>query len=228
MSLVPLLFRDWWEDFERERLPRRLLDQHFGLGLHRDDLTSLTSALPSPSLRPGGTYYRPWQGVAFNRQNSGTSNLKSDEKQVQVILDVQQFGPGEITVKTSEGAVIVEGKHEEKQDEHGYVSRHFKRRYLLPKDVDMDQIMSSLSSDGVLTVSVPKKVLISLSLYLSFFFTHARTHVTFRIIMIDYDPSNQPRTSFHNYELLTPKFIRANFQCPLGTILMKVGLYNLF
>lgn len=158
MSLVPLFFRDWWEDFERERLPRRLLDQHFGLGLHRDDLTSLTSSLVSPSLRPGGTYYRPWQGVAFNRQNSGTSNLKFDEKQVQVILDVQQFGPGEITVKTSDGAVIVEGKHEEKQDEHGYVSRHFKRRYLLPKDVDLDQIVSSLSSDGILTVSVPKKV----------------------------------------------------------------------
>ncbi|XP_060876256.1 protein lethal(2)essential for life [Metopolophium dirhodum] len=155
MSLVPLFFRDWWEDFERERLPRRLLDQHFGLGLHRDDLSNLTSALSSPSLR-SATYYRPWQGV-LNRQNSGTSNLKFDEKQVQVILDVQQFGPGEITVKTSEGAIIVEGKHEEKQDEHGFISRQFKRRYLLPKDVDIEQIVSSLSSDGILTVSVPKK-----------------------------------------------------------------------
>lgn len=157
MSLVPLVFRDWWEDFERERLPRRLLDQHFGLGLHRDDLTTLTSALSSPSLR-SGTYYRPWQGV-FNRQNSGTSNLKFDDKQVQVILDVQQFGPGEITVKTSDGAIIVEGKHEEKPDEHGFISRHFKRRYLLPKDVDIEKIVSSLSSDGILTVSAPKKVI---------------------------------------------------------------------
>ncbi|XP_022174800.1 protein lethal(2)essential for life-like [Myzus persicae] len=155
MSLVPLFFRDWWEDFERERLPRRLLDQHFGLGLHRDDLSNLTSTLASPSLR-SATYYRPWQGV-LNRQNSGTSNLKFDEKQVQVILDVQQFGPGEITVKTSEGAIIVEGKHEEKQDEHGFISRQFKRRYLLPKDVDIEKVVSSLSSDGILTVSVPKK-----------------------------------------------------------------------
>jgi len=153
--MVPLFFRDWWEDFERERLPRRLLDQHFGLGLHRDDLSNLTSTLTSPSLR-SATYYRPWQGV-LNRQNSGTSNLKFDDKQVQVILDVQQFGPGEITVKTSEGAVIVEGKHEEKQDEHGFISRQFKRRYLLPKDVDIEQIVSSLSSDGILTVSIPKK-----------------------------------------------------------------------
>ncbi|VVC32780.1 Hypothetical protein CINCED_3A023003 [Cinara cedri] len=159
MSLVPLFFQNWWDDFERERLPRRLLDQHFGLGLHRDDLTSLTSALASPSLR-SGTYYRPWQGV-LNRQNSGTSNLKFDDNQVQVILDVQQFGPGEITVKTSEGAVIVEGKHEEKQDEHGFISRQFKRRYLLPKDVDIEKVVSSLSSDGILTISVPKKVISS-------------------------------------------------------------------
>lgn len=174
MSLVPLFFRDWWEDFERERLPRRLLDQHFGLGLRRDDLSSLTSALTSPSMR-SGTYYRPWQGV-LNRQNSGTSNLKFDDKQVQVILDVQQFGPGEITVKTSEGAVIVEGKHEEKQDEHGFISRHFKRRYLLPKDVDMEQIVSSLSSDGILTVSVPKKVktfsLLNLKRFMFTYITH--------------------------------------------------------
>lgn len=156
MSLVPLFFRDWWEDFERERLPRRLLDQHFGLGLHRDDLSHLTSALSSP-LR-SGTYYRPWQGAQLNRQTSGISDLKFDDKQVQVILDVQQFGPGEITVKTSEGAIIVEGKHEEKQDEHGFISRQFKRRYMLPKDVDVEKIVSSLSSDGILTVSVPKKV----------------------------------------------------------------------
>lgn len=73
-------------------------------------------------------------------------------------MDVQQFSPNEITVKVTEGAVIVEGKHEEKQDEHGFISRHFVRRYTLPKDVDVNNVVSSLSSDGVLTVSVPKKV----------------------------------------------------------------------
>jgi hypothetical protein len=77
---------------------------------------------------------------------------------VQVILDVQQFAPSEITVKTLDNTVIVEGKHEEKQDEHGYVSRHFVRRYILPSDIEVNNIVSSLSSDGVLTVTAPKKV----------------------------------------------------------------------
>jgi crystallin alpha B len=78
----------------------------------------------------------------------------------QVILDVQQFAPSEITVKTLDNMVIVEGKHEEKQDEHGYVSRHFVRRYVLPSDIEVNNIVSSLSSDGVLTVTAPKKVLL--------------------------------------------------------------------
>lgn len=75
-----------------------------------------------------------------------------------MILDVQQFAPSEITVKTLDSTVIVEGRHEEKQDEHGFVSRHFVRRYVLPADIEISNIVSSLSSDGVLTVTAPKKV----------------------------------------------------------------------
>lgn len=80
------------------------------------------------------------------------------------VLDVQQFAPGEITAKVADGAVIVEGKHEEKPDEHGFVSRHFVRRYVPPvEEVDLEKVVLSLSSDGVLTISIPKKVNIYLS-----------------------------------------------------------------
>lgn len=76
----------------------------------------------------------------------------------QVILDVQQFSPDEITVKTVDKNVVVEAKHEERQDEHGYVSRHFVRRYVLPTDYDATNVTSTLSSDGVLTIMAPRKV----------------------------------------------------------------------
>lgn len=76
----------------------------------------------------------------------------------QVILDVQQFSPDEITVKTVDNHVVVEAKHEEKQDEHGYISRHFVRKYVLPPSHDLVNITSTLSSDGVLTITAPKKV----------------------------------------------------------------------
>jgi len=73
-------------------------------------------------------------------------------------LDVQQFSPEEMTVKVVGNNVTVEAKHEEKQDEHGYISRHFVRRYVLPASHDATRVTSSLSSDGVLTITAPKKV----------------------------------------------------------------------
>jgi crystallin alpha B len=73
---------------------------------------------------------------------------------------VQQFSPDEITVKTVDNDVIVEAKHEEKKDEHGFISRHFVRRYVLPMSHDAIGVTSSLSSDGVLTITAPKKVIL--------------------------------------------------------------------
>lgn len=61
-------------------------------------------------------------------------------------------------MKTVDNDVIVEAKHEERQDEHGYISRHFVRRYVLPQSHNVAEITSSLSSDGVLTITAPKKV----------------------------------------------------------------------
>jgi crystallin alpha B len=74
-------------------------------------------------------------------------------------LDVHIFQPDEITVKTVNNFVVVEGKHEERQDGHGLISRQFRRRYKLPDDTDADTVVSQLSSDGVLTICAPKKSL---------------------------------------------------------------------
>uniref|UniRef100_A0A8D8U4L6 Protein lethal(2)essential for life n=1 Tax=Cacopsylla melanoneura TaxID=428564 RepID=A0A8D8U4L6_9HEMI len=158
MSLGPLLFRDWWDEFDR---PSRLLDQHFGLGLRRDDLLSNWSSLAQTTRPVGAGYLRPWRSLA--RSNSGSSNIQAEDNKVQVILDVQQFSPNEISIKTVDGAIVVEGKHEEKEDEHGFISRQFKRRYLLPKDVEIEKVTSSLSSDGVLTISAPRRTLQNLN-----------------------------------------------------------------
>ncbi|KAK9871914.1 hypothetical protein WA026_015162 [Henosepilachna vigintioctopunctata] len=158
MSMVPLLFRDWWDE-EDYRRPSRLFDQNFGLGLRRDDLiNSLSTFRPrSPFLR--NNYLRPWsESPVIQRQNS-SSTIQQDKEKFQVILDIQQFAPEEITVKTSGRSIVVEGKHEEKQDEHGFISRHFVRRYILPEDHNIEDVISSLSSDGILTVTAPKKQL---------------------------------------------------------------------
>ncbi|GBP28660.1 Protein lethal(2)essential for life [Eumeta japonica] len=147
MSLLPYLFDDYCS-FER---PRRLLDQEFGLALSPDDLLTTVVA---PLSRD---YYRPWRQFAALTKDIG-SNIKVDKDKFQVNLDVQHFAPEEISVKTADGYVVVEGKHEEKKDEHGYISRQFTRRYALPEGCEPASVQSKLSSDGVLTVVAPRKV----------------------------------------------------------------------
>lgn len=55
--------------------------------------------------------------------------------------------------------VVVEGNHEEKQDDHGWISRKFTRRYLIPEQCNLEEVESKLSTDGILTISVPRKEL---------------------------------------------------------------------
>lgn len=150
MSLLPFLF-DYEAGFER---PRRLMDQHFGLALTPEDFLSI-AAVPTPAV--SREYYRPWRHMAAALRDVG-SNIKADKDKFQVNLDVQHFAPEEISVKTADGYIIVEGKHEEKKDEHGYVSRQFSRRYALPEGCDAESVQSRLSSDGVLSVIAPRKV----------------------------------------------------------------------
>lgn len=73
----------------------------------------------------------------------------------QVCVDVHQFKPKEITVKAVDHSVIIEAKHEERQDEHGFISREFRRRYILPEGYDAKTVTSELSTDGIMTVRAP-------------------------------------------------------------------------
>lgn len=149
MSLVPLLISDLLDELRR---PVSLFDQNFGVGMLRDDMLNPSFVAP---LRVG--YYRPWRSQAA--RHSGVSHIQDDKNDFKVNLDVQQFKPEELTVKTVNDYVVVEGKHEERQDEHGFISRQFQRRYKLPAEVEPDAVVSQLSSDGVLTITAPKKAL---------------------------------------------------------------------
>lgn len=143
--MYPLFF-----EYERPR-PRRLFDQHFGLGLTPQDVLTVIT-VPQTSA----DYYRPWRNLRAGAQDTG-STIKEDKDKFQVNLDVQHFAPEEISVKTVDGYLVVEAKHEEKQDDHGFISRSFTRRYALPEGVDADSVLSKLSSDGVLSITAPLK-----------------------------------------------------------------------
>lgn len=87
--------------------------------------------------------------------NDADKRLSVTKDGVQMCLNVYQFDPSEVTVKIVDDVIIIEGKHSEKQDDHGFVTRQFTRRYKLPKEYDPKEVASSMSSDGVLTIRAP-------------------------------------------------------------------------
>ncbi|XP_026887627.1 crystallin, alpha B, b isoform X2 [Electrophorus electricus] len=82
--------------------------------------------------------------------------MKMEKDHFIVNLDVKHFSPEELAVKIIGDYIEIHAKHEDRQDDHGFVSREFLRKYRLPAGVDPAKVTSSLSSDGVLTVTAPR------------------------------------------------------------------------
>ncbi|PRD23070.1 UNVERIFIED_CONTAM: l [Trichonephila clavipes] len=114
--------------------PSRISDQHFGMVLLDDDLQQ--------PAHYRGFLLRP--RTQFSMDNSGQSEVKNDPDKFKVMLNVNHFKPNEIDVKTVDNSIVIHGKHEEKTDEHGFISREFTRRYMLPKGTDPETVKSSL------------------------------------------------------------------------------------
>lgn len=97
---------------------------------------------------------RPGGGHGLRRH--GGWGLVPSSNDFTVTLDVKNFKPEEIEVKVKDREIIIEGKHEERRDNHGFVSRQFSRRYLLPEEFDPDTIATYLTAEGKMTVKAEK------------------------------------------------------------------------
>ena len=178
MSRVPMTFDDdWWiDDFQnyggrpcsRSRFSdphmgcSRMMDQHFTNYPERIESTYFSPiknmSARNSSIRRESGFRRVSGGSNDNaREFASGCTIKDDRSNFEILLDVKQFSPNEITVKMVDDHIVVEGKHEEKMDDHGLVSRQFKRRYPLPYDHSSDDVESSLSSDGILRILAPRK-----------------------------------------------------------------------
>ncbi|XP_068097969.1 heat shock protein beta-6 [Hyperolius riggenbachi] len=129
--------------------PSRILGQRFGEGILESDLFA---CMPPMSLSP---YYA--RSLSIPQVEAGLSEVKLDKDQFSVLLDVKHFSPEEMQVKVIGDHVEVHAKHEERQDEHGFISREFHRRYKLPPSVDPATITSGLSAEGLLSIQAPVK-----------------------------------------------------------------------
>ncbi|XP_077596494.1 heat shock protein beta-1 [Stigmatopora nigra] len=156
-----------WDPFRDWHPPSRIFDQSFGMPAQMEDLASypyahwpgyMRPSVVGPDMAavmyPGAVMAQ--QARALSRQMStGMSEIKQTQDSWKVSLDVNQFSPEELVVKTKDGVVEITGKHEERKDEHGFVSRCFTRKYTLPSGANVEKVTSSLSPDGMLTVEAP-------------------------------------------------------------------------
>ncbi|XP_051807274.1 heat shock protein beta-1 [Acanthochromis polyacanthus] len=138
--------RKWWQ-------PSRLLNQDVGLppllepgdarwmDVERLQRSLAGCFIPAPLFVPyiSGSVHHNGQKISKWR----------------VGMDVAHFSPSEISLSVRHGFLEVEGRHEERPDEHGFIARCFTRKYRLPAEVDVTNITSTLSVDGILTVEAP-------------------------------------------------------------------------
>lgn len=136
MSLLPLIFRDMVR-------PLRMLERQMQMA---EDFFHHPTTYQ---------FARPRWALEFEEDQFKRDAVLQDKEKFQVKLDVQDFTPEEIVVKTIDGnAIQVEAKHEEKHGEdQGFISRQLVRKFVLPKGHDLKNALSSLSSDGILTIT---------------------------------------------------------------------------
>ncbi|XP_063549208.1 heat shock protein Hsp-12.2-like [Cydia strobilella] len=80
------------------------------------------------------------------------SEVRVDEKKVEVYLDVQNFTPDQIQAKTVGNEIIVEGK-KEVNCEDGWTRSHFERRFLLPEGFPPERVECHLDKGKLLLVA---------------------------------------------------------------------------
>ncbi|CRK94008.1 CLUMA_CG007533, isoform A [Clunio marinus] len=86
----------------------------------------------------------------------GVCDADKPSEDFNVSIDVKDFQPEEISVKVKDREILIEGKHEEREDEFGIVSRQFSRRYILPEEFDLDTVSTLLNTEGKMTIKAVK------------------------------------------------------------------------
>lgn len=153
LTVGPFMFCDW-----EDMVCRSLLDQHLGMELHRPKRLSLPAVSGCLKMVPRRNHFdelRDMLDLATQRHESPRAS-SVDKDDFQVVVDVQHFKPEEIEVKVVDNQLVIAAQHEDKRDDHGWVSRQFIRKYQLPEDINAEGLASRLSSDGLLTIVAPK------------------------------------------------------------------------
>jgi HSP20 family molecular chaperone IbpA len=98
-------------------------------------------------------------GPSSSCRGKGKSpSVSTTDDKFEVKVDITNFTPEEINVSVKDNSIIIEAKHEEKEDKFGFISRQFTRRFVLPEGVVLDQMNCKVVADNVIVISAPRIV----------------------------------------------------------------------
>ncbi|XP_024278212.1 heat shock protein beta-8-like [Oncorhynchus tshawytscha] len=155
---------------ESPSLASRFMDDDFGMSPFPEDMSMdwpgwarpsrLSTRLSAPftgTLRTGfpptraSTGQPPVYSTRYS-ESPRSSPTQTPGEPWKVCVNVHSFKPEELNIKTKDGFVEVSGKHEEKQEEGGIVTKNFTKKIQIPTDVDPVTVFASLSPEGVLII----------------------------------------------------------------------------
>merc|ERR1712038_1569188 len=147
-------FRTGWDEMNSECKEMRSFTSKEG-----DNSLSMDQGWPwlpkqwmLPQLLKDSDFHLP------EMKDSLMMGLQEEKDKMEVTLDTSGYKPDELKVEIKGGELCVEGKHEERsQSGEVMVSRQFSRRFGMPQNVKKEDIVSNLSQDDVMVITMPKE-----------------------------------------------------------------------
>ncbi|CAJ0959197.1 unnamed protein product, partial [Mesorhabditis belari] len=117
--------------------------------------------LPSgfPSFQSFVPSYSSHQSTSSRTVATNVGTLQQSDDSIHLSINVSEYKTEELKVSVIGDFIVIEAKHGERSDELGTIERQFTRKIALPKGCPPESVISSLSSDGILSISAvaPRK-----------------------------------------------------------------------
>jgi HSP20 family molecular chaperone IbpA len=99
-------------------------------------------------------------GVAGAGLGEAAHNIQvsASNDKFQIQLELPGFAPEDFSLKTKDDIIIVEAVHEAKNEDGSSKSRKFTKEFKMPTGVVTEQLASTYSGAGILTVSAPRVI----------------------------------------------------------------------
>merc|ERR1712066_521324 len=96
-----------------------------------------------------------WAGLGEAAHNIQVS-ASNDKFMIQ--LELPGFSPEDFSLKTKDDIIIIEASHNTKTDDGSTDTRQFTKEFKMPSGVATDQLGSTYSGAGILTISAPRAI----------------------------------------------------------------------